>query len=235
MSEALKLAVIEHLGLVALAHGKMSLLEAFEKGWQAALSQPAPLGLAELMRRLQFEDQVLDNEHRMAFLSQLRDDARVAITALVQERDVLKADKAAPAPQGVAEVMQGIETVAWRDNGSYRCTAKQRPDWINPAQLVYRSDVEQAITALVQERDDASLAFYTVVNEIDVLKDRIAELEEDVTRIDWLELQINQNGAIHLHDGANPSAHGLGLRPGNMVRTLREAIDTAIAASKEAP
>ncbi|HWV44914.1 MAG TPA: hypothetical protein VN039_02625, partial [Nitrospira sp.] len=46
--------------------------------------QPAPLGLAELMRRLQFEDQVLDNKHRMAFLSQLRDDARVVITAIAQ-------------------------------------------------------------------------------------------------------------------------------------------------------
>ena len=45
----------------------------------------------------------------------------------------------------------------------------------------------------------------------------------DGERLDWLEAEVNAHGAIHLHDGSNPSGHGLGLRR----RTLREAIDTA--------
>ncbi|OZI61594.1 hypothetical protein [Bordetella genomosp. 11] len=52
---------------------------------------------------------------------------------------------------------------------------------------------------------------------------------QDAERIDWLESQINEHGAIHLHDGNHPAGHGLGLRPGNLVRTLREAIDAARA------
>jgi hypothetical protein len=48
--EALNLAVIEHLGPAALSGGKMSVLDAFEIGWQAraALSQPAPAEYSEL-------------------------------------------------------------------------------------------------------------------------------------------------------------------------------------------
>lgn len=50
----------------------------------------------------------------------------------------------------------------------------------------------------------------------------------EAAMLDWLESQINQHGAIHLHDGNHHSGHGLGLRPGSMVRTLREAIDAAM-------
>jgi hypothetical protein len=48
----------------------------------------------------------------------------------------------------------------------------------------------------------------------------------DTQRIDWLEQFINEHGAILLHDGNQHCRYvGLGLRPGLLVRTLREAID----------
>jgi len=50
----------------------------------------------------------------------------------------------------------------------------------------------------------------------------------DSARLDWLEAQINEHGEIHLHDGDHPRGAGLGLRPGAVNRTLREAIDSAM-------
>ena len=49
----------------------------------------------------------------------------------------------------------------------------------------------------------------------------------DSQRIDWLESFINESGRIVLHDGDNSikGYPGLGLRPGSLKRTLREAID----------
>lgn len=49
----------------------------------------------------------------------------------------------------------------------------------------------------------------------------------DADRIDFLEKFINEHGALVLHDGnANVHEHcGLGLRPGNLNRTLRKALD----------
>jgi hypothetical protein len=55
----------------------------------------------------------------------------------------------------------------------------------------------------------------------------------DAARIDWLEAQINAEGAIHLHDGTKPYGNGLGLRPGTVRRSLREAIDAALQSSKQ--
>jgi len=54
------------------------------------------------------------------------------------------------------------------------------------------------------------------------------EIMTDSERLDWLEKFINANGAILLHDGSM-SGHGfsgLGLRPGCLDRTLRQAIDS---------
>ena len=62
-------------------------------------------------------------------------------------------------------------------------------------------------------------------------KARVAELERDAARIDWLEAQINENGALHLHDGNDAYGLGLGLQTGRSIRSLRKAIDDA---SKEA-
>jgi hypothetical protein len=55
---------------------------------------------------------------------------------------------------------------------------------------------------------------------------------DDTARLDWLERRINEDGAIHLHDGKHPHGTGLGLRPGLMVRTLRQAIDQAMPKSE---
>ncbi len=51
----------------------------------------------------------------------------------------------------------------------------------------------------------------------------------DEERIDWLEKYVNENGGLLLHDGSksNFGFPGIGLRPGNLVRTLRKAIDDA--------
>lgn len=48
----------------------------------------------------------------------------------------------------------------------------------------------------------------------------------DSEMIDWLEAFVNENGSILLHDGnSNPGGLvGLGLRPGFLNRSLREAI-----------
>lgn len=52
----------------------------------------------------------------------------------------------------------------------------------------------------------------------------------DRERIDWLERMANEPDGIHLHDGGNHCFQccGLGLRPGALVRTLRQAIDEAM-------
>jgi len=102
-------------------------------------------------------------------------------------------------------------------------------------------DIYAAITALVQERDalkldkahhekvieDRSREAHQWWSALQVATARVAELEGDAARLDWLEAQINKHGAIHLHDGNNAYGLGLGLRPGLLVRTLRHAIDDA--------
>ena len=57
---------------------------------------------------------------------------------------------------------------------------------------------------------------------------RSSRSEQVKARLDWLEAQINEHGEIHLHDGDHPRGTGLGLRPGYLRRTLREAIDSAM-------
>lgn len=55
----------------------------------------------------------------------------------------------------------------------------------------------------------------------------------DTEMIDWLEAVINKEGAILLHDGKSNPYHilGLGLRPGFVCRTLRQAITQAAPGS----
>ncbi len=51
----------------------------------------------------------------------------------------------------------------------------------------------------------------------------------DTERIDWLEKFVNDNEALLIHTGdVDTKGHiGLGLRPGYVNRTLRQAIDQA--------
>lgn len=57
---------------------------------------------------------------------------------------------------------------------------------------------------------------------------RIRHLTKDSDRIDWLERMANQKGGILLHDGSETGRNGLGLRPGNLNRTLRQVIDSCL-------
>jgi hypothetical protein len=50
----------------------------------------------------------------------------------------------------------------------------------------------------------------------------------DAERIDWLERMANEPGGLLLHDGSEHGRTGLGLRPGALVRSLREAIDSGL-------
>lgn len=50
---------------------------------------------------------------------------------------------------------------------------------------------------------------------------------DDARRLDWLEKRANEPGGLLLHDGSERGRCGLGLRPGNDCRDLRQAIDHA--------
>lgn len=50
----------------------------------------------------------------------------------------------------------------------------------------------------------------------------------DFQCINWLEQMANKVGGILLHDGTETCRLGIGLRPGTMKRTLRQAIDAAM-------
>ena len=50
---------------------------------------------------------------------------------------------------------------------------------------------------------------------------------QDGRRIDWLEDRANLPGGLLLHKNEETGRTGLGLRPGSLRRTLRQAIDSA--------
>lgn len=50
----------------------------------------------------------------------------------------------------------------------------------------------------------------------------------DAERLDWLERRANEPGGLLLHDGSECGRTGLGLRPGSLVRTLRDAVDNGL-------
>jgi hypothetical protein len=57
----------------------------------------------------------------------------------------------------------------------------------------------------------------------------------DAERLDWLEEFITREGRIMLHDGhyIDFGCSGIGLRPGYVNRTLREAIDQSAGCELE--
>lgn len=72
--------------------------------------------------------------------------------------------------------------------------------------------------------------------ELPLLRSTITALQqaqEDTRRLDRLEELANERGGILLHDGSETGRTGIGLRPGNLVRTLRQAIDATTPAREE--
>jgi hypothetical protein len=75
------------------------------------------------------------------------------------------------------------------------------------------------------------------VDEMVAIVTPIAEAEyTDADRIDFLEVYVNEHGALMLHtgdhiDGLKPA--GLGLHPGDACRTMREAIDCAMGCGRK--
>lgn len=57
------------------------------------------------------------------------------------------------------------------------------------------------------------------------LQARLEAAERDAARLDWLEQQANEPGGLLLHAEQETGRRGLGLRPGQLVRSLRDAID----------
>lgn len=54
----------------------------------------------------------------------------------------------------------------------------------------------------------------------------------DAERLNWLERMALAPGGLLLHDGSESGRLGLGLRPGSVRRTLREAIDDAMGSPR---
>ena len=75
------------------------------------------------------------------------------------------------------------------------------------------------------ESNEACANLVAKDNEIERLTAENAALRKDAERIDLLEKMANSIGGLLLHDGSETGRLGLGLRPGNVQRTLREAID----------
>lgn len=59
-----------------------------------------------------------------------------------------------------------------------------------------------------------------------------AASHSDAERLDWLEVMANRAGGLLLHSGDETGRCGLGLRPGRLVRSLREAIDDAMGSRR---
>ena len=77
-------------------------------------------------------------------------------------------------------------------------------------------------------------ALAAVEQEMAALETERDELRKDKERLDWLETFVNREPLL-LH-GGNTQTHGysgLGLRPGLLVRTLRQAIDGAMGSAGE--
>ena len=72
-----------------------------------------------------------------------------------------------------------------------------------------------------------SVNFSVSTEDADRFRDFMDEYSREVRRLNWLEEMANKEGGILLHDGSEVGRLGLGLRPGSVNRTLREAIDDA--------
>jgi hypothetical protein len=91
-----------------------------------------------------------------------------------------------------------------------------------------------ALDAVRRERDDFRAELNLLGSEVDTLTRERDEAVKDSTRLDCLEAMANELGGILLHDGSESGRRGIGLRPGLLKRTLREAIDAALGSSGSA-
>ncbi|CAN7607488.1 hypothetical protein LJR034_004638 [Caballeronia sp. LjRoot34] len=83
------------------------------------------------------------------------------------------------------------------------------------------------------EHGNGTLAIDAALERLRAMESqRSATVITDAIRIDALEAMANQPGGVLLHDGSERGRTGLGLRPGALVRTLREAIDSAIESQR---
>ncbi len=57
----------------------------------------------------------------------------------------------------------------------------------------------------------------------------------DTEIVDWLEREANAPGGLLLHDGSETGRRGIGLRPGNLNRTLRQAVSDAVSGDVTVP
>lgn len=132
-------------------------------------------------------------------------------------------DRTAPAQHGGLSPTNRLESRA--DTGAEGGGIVQQDA---PTDAELHSAIESIVGYKAFPTEKESPSYWLTCDELRALLARYAPAQ-DAERIDWLESQINEHGAIHLHDGNHPAGHGLGLRPGNLVRTLREAIDDARA------
>jgi hypothetical protein len=105
-----------------------------------------------------------------------------------------------------------------------------------------RKAFEKAIRDHAHYHDIIDLTAYEVDGKFDGYRNSVTDdmfeafklafllNSQDTLRLNRLEELANQPGGILLHDGGETGRTGLGLRPGNLVRTLRQAIDDTMKA-----
>lgn len=106
----------------------------------------------------------------------------------------------------ITEIEKALkEAEAWLQNDE---------TWENDLDGLGTDDVGMAVVARIRKSLSSAIG---------------AELATDVERIDFLEQLANEKGGLLLHNGTETGRVGLGLRPGTCNRTLRQAIDDAMA------
>ena len=137
-----------------------------------------------------------------------------------------------PAPQGAAEVMRLVDRLTSEVNGLHHTPNGNKDGAYERCETV-RGELEQAVTALMQERDDLrndnrllhsgmlDLANRIIELELDGddLRDRVAELEQDAARYKFLR----HCDALRLHQLVEVDGF----------EKFDKTIDSAIAAAKE--
>lgn len=99
-------------------------------------------------------------------------------------------------------------------------------DPVVPAARRNIESIRRDAAAYQQLRDDLDLRSFAC----DQLHEDLKFVLADAKRLDWLERLALEPQGLHLHDGKHSGCRGLGLRPRDPPRSLREAIDAAMNA-----